>query len=36
MSVALAVVVGDKGMSLSVAGNTMQLSRLNPDDSSGS
>jgi len=31
VSVALAVVVGDMGMSLSVTGNAMRLSRLKPD-----
>ncbi|WP_423751485.1 heavy metal translocating P-type ATPase [Salinirarus marinus] len=33
VSVALAVVVGDMGMSLSVTGNAMRLSRLKPDPS---
>ncbi len=32
VSVALAVVVGDMGMSLSVTGNAMRLSRTQPDD----
>jgi Cd2+/Zn2+-exporting ATPase len=32
VSVALAVVVGDMGMSLGVTGNAMRLSRLQPDD----
>jgi Cd2+/Zn2+-exporting ATPase len=32
VSVALAVVVGDMGMSLSVTANAMRLSRLQPDD----
>lgn len=31
VSVALAVVVGDMGMSLGVTGNAMRLSRLKPD-----
>jgi Cd2+/Zn2+-exporting ATPase len=32
VSVALAVVVGDMGMSLGVTGNAMRLSRLKPED----
>ncbi|WP_262174541.1 heavy metal translocating P-type ATPase [Haloarcula laminariae] len=32
VSVALAVVVGDMGMSLGVTGNAMRLSRIEPDD----
>jgi Cd2+/Zn2+-exporting ATPase len=31
VSVALAVVVGDMGMSLGVTGNAMRLSRIEPD-----
>ena len=31
VSVALAVVVGDMGMSLGVTGNALRLSRLTPD-----
>lgn len=36
VSVALAVVVGDMGMSLGVTGNAMRLSRLTPDRPTGS
>ena len=32
VSVALAVVVGDMGMSLGVTGNAMRLARISPDD----
>ena len=32
VSVALAVVVGDMGMSLGVTGNAMRLARLSPED----
>jgi Cd2+/Zn2+-exporting ATPase len=36
VSVALAVVVGDMGMSLGVTGNALRLSRLTPDELFGS
>jgi Cd2+/Zn2+-exporting ATPase len=36
VSVALAVVVGDMGMSLGVTGNSMRLSRMTPDRFRGS